>query len=446
MANPLQLLAETVSAARGLWTGEDDLEALEQRELVALNAQLSTAQRALDGARARVAREIARQSSPDLGPEGLAKKQGFRTPESLIAATTGTTVAEASRLLQVGEATTPRRTFEGEPPARRPHVAKALAAGLLRSDQAAAIIALLDRIAVRVDAAVLDRGEQDLVAQAAGMAMNDLARLLLRAETALDPAGVAERENQMKAKTGARMYEDKFGMLHVEGVWDPENGAPIKVAIESYVRAQLQAARGDTVDPDAPRRTVPQMQADAVTRLAQHLLGCERRDVPVEGATVVVRIDLADLESGDGYATIDGLAAPVTAATARRMAASGGVIPCVLGGDSEILDWGRRQRLFTLAQRLALVERDGGCAMCGVPPSHAKAHHLRWWARDAGPTDLANGVLLCESCHHRIHDNGWEIRIDGAGTRAKVWFLPPPGVDPARTPRLGGRARFDLVA
>ncbi len=84
--------------------------------------------------------------------------------------------------------------------------------------------------------------------------------------------------------------------------------------------------------------------------------------------------------------------------------------------------------------------------MCGAPPSHAKAHHLRWWVRDAGPTDLANGVLLCTSCHHRIHDNGWDIRIGGVGTRAKVWFIPPPHVDPARTPRLGGRARFDFQA
>ncbi|MCG1038037.1 HNH endonuclease signature motif containing protein, partial [Polaribacter sargassicola] len=77
-----------------------------------------------------------------------------------------------------------------------------------------------------------------------------------------------------------------------------------------------------------------------------------------------------------------------------------------------ILDLGRENRLFTKAQKLALVERDGGCARCGLPPHMTKAHHLKWWKRDAGPTDLSNGVLLCESCHHRIHDNGWDIRID----------------------------------
>lgn len=128
------------------------------------------------------------------------------------------------------------------------------------------------------------------------------------------------------------------------------------------------------------------------------------------------------------------------------MAAGGGVIPWVMGSDSEILDGGREKRLFTRAQRLALVERDGGCAMCGLPPEMTRAHHIRWWQRDAGPTDLSNGVLLCETCHHRIHDNDWEIRIDGTGLTARVWFTPPRYVDPARTPRLGGRTRFDIAA
>jgi 5-methylcytosine-specific restriction protein A len=168
--------------------------------------------------------------------------------------------------------------------------------------------------------------------------------------------------------------------------------------------------------------------------------------MPATGATVVVRVNLDDLTAGRGAAVIDGSDQPVSVSTCRRMAAGGGIIPVVLGSAGEILDWGREKRLFTRAQRLALVERDGGCAMCGLPPQMTKTHHIRWWQRDAGPTDLNNGVLVCESCHHRIHDNGWDVRIEGVGVAARVWLIPPPHVDPARTPRLGGRARYDIAA
>lgn len=40
----------------------------------------------------------------------------------------------------------------------------------------------------------------------------------------------------------------------------------------------------------------------------------------------------------------------------------------------------------------------------------------------------------------------WEIFIDGMGVSAHVWFIPPAYVDSTRTPRLGGRARFDVAA
>lgn len=101
-----------------------------------------------------------------------------------------------------------------------------------------------------------------------------------------------------------------------------------------------------------------------------------------------------------------------------------------------------------------------------LPPQFTRAHHIHWWERDTGPTDLANGVLLCESCHHRIHDNGWDIHIDppggrepgervlesgappgtGVGATSRVWFIPPAHIDPHRTPRLGGLARYTLAA
>ncbi|MCP2638092.1 HNH endonuclease [Microbacterium sp. HD4P20] len=445
MTDHLAPLVAAVDSARAVW-GEQAIESLAPGALMKLMEGLAEAQRLLDAGRARVAAEIARQSRPELGPAGLAKTQGFRNPTALIASVTGSGSGEAARLVKVGEATAPRMTLTGETkPARHPFVAAALEAGLIGSPAASAIITMLDRVALRAEPDALTEAERTLVEKAPGLAADQFSKLVARAEAFLDPAGVARREDELRAERSTHMYEDRNGMLVVNSKFDPEHGAPVKAYIETYVSAQLAAQRDENA-PDAARPTIPQLQADALAHLAAHALGCAGKDLPSQGATVVVRIDHTDLVNETGYATIDGLTQPISVATARRMAGGGGIISCVFGSESEILDWGRRKRLYTEPQRLALVERDGGCAMCGAPPSHTKAHHIRWWARDAGPTDLSNGVLLCESCHHRIHDNGWDIRIDGAGTRARVWFIPPAHVDSARTPRLGGRARFDYAA
>ena len=153
-----------------------------------------------------------------------------------------------------------------------------------------------------------------------------------------------------------------------------------------------------------------------------------------------VRLDLDTLRDGLGHASIDGIDEPVSPSLARRLCADAELIPAVLGGQSIPLDLGRTTRLFSKAQRIALAERDGGCAACGQNIGYVEAHHIRWWERDAGPTDLANGVMLCSFCHHRMHREEWEIRA----TRESVWFIPPPSIDPARTPQLAGRARFSL--
>jgi hypothetical protein len=444
MMDQLAPLTSAVAAARAMWGGAA-VDSLAPAVLIQLNERLAEAQRLLDASRARIASEIARQSRPELGADSLAKQQGYRNPTALIASVSGSTPGDASRLVKVGDATAPRTTLTGEPtPARHPFVADALAAGRIGAGASSAIITLLDKVAFRAGRLAIERAEQMLVEKAPGLAADQFARLITRAEAWLDPDGIAPREDEMRTETTLHLYEDRTGMIVVNGKLCPELGAPVKIALEAIVAETLRAQRDASI-PDAAALTIPQLQARALSQLAEHALGCTQRDLPLEGATVIVRIDHADLVDGNGYATIDGVAEPVSVATARRMAAGGGIISCVLGADSEILDWGREKRLFTRAQRLALVERDGGCAMSNAPPSHSKAHHLRWWARDAGPTDLSNGVLLCTACHHRIHDNGWDIRIDGTGTRAKVWFIPPARVSSDRSPRLGGRARFDVA-
>ena len=459
MENRLDGIAEALDALAAAG-GAQAPAALSPSALVEVNRAFGVLMRQVDAAFAPVAAEISRQSRPQLGGDSLAKKQGFRSPVALIQATTGASVGEAIRLVQVGESTAPRTSISGESrPAAHPHVAAAVAAGALSMTAASAIITLLDKLSLRVDSAHRDAAERDLCQRAPGLRADELTRLLAHAEAELDPDGLAAAHEEHRSARALRMQE-RDGMLHLTGVFDVATAAPIKTVLDAMVTRVLQnnehAPRhehghghggGGGDDPKAgalrDERTVPQMRADALHELCAHALGCEQ--VPtVATTTVVVRMTLDQLESGCGVARIDGFDASLPAAEVRRLAADLQVIPCVLGGDSEILDWGRTRRLFSPAQKLALAERDGGCAFCGAPPAWTHGHHIAWWNRDAGPTDLDNGVLLCTGCHHRIHSDGWEIRVDGVGVAARVWFIPPPWIDADRTPRIGGGARYAL--
>jgi len=186
-------------------------------------------------------------------------------------------------------------------------------------------------------------------------------------------------------------------------------------------------------------RTVGQMRADALFQVCRHALGCKETDQSGIRTTIVVRMNKRDLDAGRGLGSIDGTHQPVSVGQLRRLAGDAGIIPAVLGGDSEVLDLGRHKRMFTGPQRIALIERDGGCAKCHAPPEHCEAHHIRWWEQ-GGLTDLSNGVMLCTRCHHDVHRQGWGILVRAN----RVDFIPPPHIDPARRPIPGGRAALEI--
>ncbi|WP_136709920.1 HNH endonuclease signature motif containing protein [Agromyces sp. H66] len=419
-----------------------EVEQLSDAGLVRVTDRLARLRRDADALLTRVAAEVARRSGPEYGEAGLAKAHGFHNPVRLVAAATGGSRGDAARLVAVGVATAERQSFSGERlPSRHPHVAGAVAAGRLSVDAASAITSMLDRVAMRADPTLADATESALVGLACRVPLEVLHRGVREAEARLDADGVEPREEQLRAERSLTIREDGNGLVHLHARLDPESAAPVKAAIEALVGDALRRRdRGRAAPAVDDTRTIPQVQADAIAAICRHALGCEQTIAPLAKASVIVRMDLDTLRDGIGHARIDGIDQPISAGTARRMSADAELIPAVFGGDSLPLDLGRGARLFTRAQRLALGERDGGCASCGQNIGYVDAHHIRWWERDTGPTDLSNGVMLCSFCHHRIHREGWDIRA----TRTEVWFIPPPHVDPDQRPRLGGRARFEL--
>lgn len=440
--NLLDGIAEALTALTTAGGGRAPA-ALSPSELVEVNRAFGVLRRHVEAAFAPVAAEIARQSRVELGKDSLAKKQGFRSPVALIQATTGSSIGDAMKLVQVGEATAPRVALSGQRlPAKNPHIADAVQSGTLSVTTASAIVSMLDRIAPRVGAGRLAAAERELVALAPGLRADELSRLLARAEATLDPDGLEISHETARAERRLEIRE-RDGRLRITGEMDIETGAPIKAAIDAMVTKALRANH-EADDSTRDQRTPRQMRADALAALCRHAIGCDRLPTG-PSTTVIVRMTLEDLRTGSGQAVLDGFDQPLPVCAARRLASDVEVIPWVMGGDGEILDWGRDKRGFTKAQRLALAERDGGCACCGAPVAWAEVHHIQWWSR-GGRTDLSNGILLCTGCHHRIHDDGWEIRIDGGGIHAAVWFIPPPWIDPSRAPRPGGRRRYTLTA
>ena len=91
----------------------------------------------------------------------------------------------------------------------------------------------------------------------------------------------------------------------------------------------------------------------------------------------------------------------------------GDVQRLVLGPKSEVLDLGRRVRLFSAAQRQAMMRGRGRCQWRGCDSPWVEADHIHRFV-DGGRTDVNDGRMLCEF-HHRLRHQGWTLvrRSDG---------------------------------
>lgn len=117
-------------------------------------------------------------------------------------------------------------------------------------------------------------------------------------------------------------------------------------------------------------------------------------------------------------------AVDLAAATLRRLCCEAEIIPVVMNGPSQVLDEGRGERTATVEQRHALRAMHTSCAFprCTVGFESCRMHHVDWWTRDVGPTDLANLLPLCELDHHRVHEGKWSVTLDA--NRHATWRRP----------------------
>jgi len=429
-----------------------DAASLSPRALLKLVDELGRLQARLDAVKLGAVGQLLRQWN-QLDEKGLVLRGGHRNAVTLLAERWQVAVPTARQVCAVADAVSPRVGLTGEVlPAGFPALADALDPESsdtvwVSVDQAAVIVRELGKAAPACSYESLQLGERVLVQHAPDLTVRELRVLAGQVRDRLDQDGILPREDVQRSRRSLTISTTSDGMTHIDWYLHPEAAGHVVAAIDTLVGHELRAVRfRDSNGPDftadrteEEHRTLPQLRSDAAVDVFRHYAAHPDAGT-TPPVTMVVRIGLDALQTGTGVGEIDGIPTPISVTTARRLAADANVIPVVLGGRGEILDLGRARRLFTSKQKLALAERDGGCAWAGCPhpPSYTEAHHIRWWDKYHGPTDLNNGILLCSNHHHRVHDDGWEITI-----RDHVpWFIPPSHIDHHRRPRQGGRIRL----
>ncbi|PZQ89883.1 MAG: hypothetical protein DI534_08965 [Leifsonia xyli] len=410
-------------------------------ELLDSQRRIAQVRRRLDALATQVAGEIAHRSRRELGAAGLAATHGVKSAEDLIATVSGTSRRDAHTLVATAAllptATLPTATRPDAPPvpewlrvigdAVATATISTAAAGVIRNRLAAAGG---DR-AGGASATALAEAARALIDAAHGLKLDDLAARAARVRDDLDLAGIPDREQERHELRFLKITRQADGMTRLSGLLDPESAAivvPILDAATSPRRGGPRfvdpagRARADELMRDA--RSTEQLTLDLLVELVR--AGARVDDGTLLGdrkPVVQILVTQKDLDTrganGDpeGAAFFAGQTDAVSVQTAERFICAGGAVPILFDADGRVLNLGRRQRLFSERQRVTMAARDGGCVMCGAPPSWAEAHHIDHWDEHRGRTDVDDGVLLCRFCHLNVHNQRWRIRRHGGTYR-----------------------------
>ncbi|HEX2894486.1 MAG TPA: DUF222 domain-containing protein [Marmoricola sp.] len=313
---------------------------------------------------------------------------------------------------------------------------EALAAGRVHVDQARAILDAVDALpleavgpALATDAerhliglADLD-GDMRLDPKALRIAGRKVLEVLAPEIAEAHEAAVLEAEERQAAATASfSMRPDGHGSMVGRFKIPVLHGEILAKHLDAIAAPRHQRATRDTSSEE------PVSRISRPLRWGRAFMEyVETRDTAGDGspkaggvaATVVVTMTMESLLGAERAAALD-TGERIPASEARRLACEAGVIPAVLGGQSQVLDLGRKRRFHTEPQRIAMMLRDGGCATvgCDWPPGMCHAHHKTPWSRGGG-TSVEDGVMLCPRHHTLAHDRRYQLKADRHG---KVTF------------------------
>lgn len=272
---------------------------------------------------------------------------------------------------------------------KAPYAYRAWVDGRLSTDQARHLFGAAETVP---DA--YPQADEKLVDIVEGLDVTDTRKAVEYWRQSVDGPGEGDIETQM-IRRGLSISRTTGGMRRVDGWLTPTAGEALEIAITALTPPKREE----------DHRTPRQRRHDALEDLCRDWL--DNGTTPTVGGEkphINLHADLSALQGVPGglHETIDEDIIDVD--TLRMVACDCSLTRIVLGPDSEILDVGRKTRIWTAAQRRAIIARDRHCQGpgCRTRARHCDIHHQVHWA-DGGETTIDKGVLLCRPCHTQEH-------------------------------------------
>jgi len=290
-----------------------------------------------------------------------------------------------------------------------PEVGHALASGEIGYQSVAVMCHLREQLEDKRELFV----EEEMLELARRHSVHELRLLCRYARHAADPDGFCRDEEENFERRRLHISPLADGMHVIDGVLDPAGGAAVRTALEAL-------ATGGSKD----ERKHSQRMADALVELTHHAMDEGR--LPVKRSVrphVSLTTTLAALKGELGAPAVDvELSLPVSAKTLERFACDC-TMSRVLLADSMVIDVGRATRVVSAPTGRALRVRDKGCRFpgCDRPANWTSPHHIVFWTRGGGPTNLPNLISVCHYHHRLVHEGGWQVIRAGREIR----FQPP---------------------
>jgi hypothetical protein len=354
-------------------------------------------QQPLNGARAatlleraadieRIAASIRTYAARRVSESKIWQRDGHHSAAHMIAATTGTTVTSAVRVLQ-----TARRLEE------LPETREEFRAGRLSEEQVQQV----------AGAAYADpRQERALLTAARQHTVKGLVLECSRVKNAVVPDELANQRRLHKQRS-LRHWMSDDGSVQLHARLTPDAGATVVSAVEALQRKIFEQARRE-----GRRESAEAYAADALVELASNVTA-GRATMASAGprARVSVLVDYDVLRSGNvapgQTCEIKGVG-PISAATAR-MLAEDSILRILVTQGCDVLNTTRATRTVSTRLRAALEVRDPTCRVPGCDATHnLEIDHLTPWGC-GGPTRLGNLARVCRRHHEDKTYHGWRL-------------------------------------